>query len=358
MELIVRHDIKSPLNSIIGFSDILLHDDTLSKKHKKDVKIIWNGGINALHMINLSLGLYRMETGAYQLEAKDLNLLPIIHNVQADSNTLLLDNQQTLTIEINGQPTTQTDSFFVYAEQMLCYSMLANLIKNAIEASPKGQSVTITLQDVDGMGVISIHNQGAIPEQIRDRFFEKYATAGKSSGTGLGTYSAKLIAQTQGGDIQMTSSEMAGTKISITIPMGKSVQTLDIRMRAKPRAKKREWVGKKRQAVKQTLIREPNSEADQETVANLVALFLDQAPQHMKALKKALENPTPDHAVKEIAWLKSMASDIGIARFPSQSIRLKGKVEMEDWDDARQAFLKLENSFQQAIQALQNKDRK
>ncbi len=60
--------------------------------------------------------------------------------------------------------------------------------------------------------VIRIHNAGSVTENIHDRFFEKYVTShNDSQGTGLGTYSAKLMAEIQHGDIGMTSSEQEGT---------------------------------------------------------------------------------------------------------------------------------------------------
>jgi two-component system sensor histidine kinase/response regulator len=55
---------------------------------------------------------------------------------------------------------------------------------------------------------------------MHSTFFEKYTTSGKKGGTGLGTYSAKLIAETQGGRISMDSSEEKGTTIKITFSKG------------------------------------------------------------------------------------------------------------------------------------------
>lgn len=100
---------------------------------------------------------------------------------------------------------------------MLLYPMLANLIKNAVEASPEGDRITISLTNGDS-AVISIHNKGTVPEDVRDRFFEKYATSGKTGGTGLGTYSAKLIAETLGGRIGFDSSEGNGTTVTVVFP--------------------------------------------------------------------------------------------------------------------------------------------
>jgi len=95
--------------------------------------------------------------------------------------------------------------------------MFSNLIKNALEASPEGAAVTISM-DRESSGVVRIHNPGVVPKEIREHFFDKYVTSGKSSGTGLGTYSARLIAETQGGKIALSTSESDGTTISVLLP--------------------------------------------------------------------------------------------------------------------------------------------
>ena len=82
--------------------------------------------------------------------------------------------------------------------------MLSNLVKNALEASPDGGRVSVVLRAGTTLDVV-IANAGAVPVSIRGNFFEKYSTAGKKDGTGLGTYGARLIAETHGAKISMAS---------------------------------------------------------------------------------------------------------------------------------------------------------
>jgi len=66
---------------------------------------------------------------------------------------------------------------------------------------------------------IAIHNSGVIPASIRERFFQKFVTSGKQSGTGLGAYSAQLIARTLGGGITFQTSVEEGTTLTVSLPL-------------------------------------------------------------------------------------------------------------------------------------------
>ena len=63
-----------------------------------------------------------------------------------------------------------------------------------------------------------MRNEGAVSKEIRDRFFGKYVTVGKTKGTGLGTYSAKLIAEAQQGSIQLDCSVEGWGTVVLSLP--------------------------------------------------------------------------------------------------------------------------------------------
>jgi signal transduction histidine kinase len=119
---------------------------------------------------------------------------------------------------VGGRPASQEEDFAAQGEELLCHSMLGNLIANAVEASPEGGSLQVELSRQEGGVLLVVRNHGVVPQDMRQRFFEKYATSGKTRGTGLGTYSARLIAQAHGGDISMRTDDAAGTAVTITLP--------------------------------------------------------------------------------------------------------------------------------------------
>ncbi|NQU65223.1 MAG: hybrid sensor histidine kinase/response regulator [SAR324 cluster bacterium] len=214
---IIRHDLKTPLNAIIGYPQILLLKENLSEKGKEHIKIISDSGYRMLNMINLSLDLFKMERGVYQLQPAPVNILKVLKNIEMEMVGSRQRQELQLKIEVSGRPLGQEDTFMIFGEELLCYSLLANLLKNAVEASPEGESVTISV-DKKEAATIRIHNQGVVPEVMVEKFFDKYTTFGKTTGTGLGTYSARLITETQRGQISMTTSETDGTTITIRLP--------------------------------------------------------------------------------------------------------------------------------------------
>ena len=216
VERMTRHDLKSPLTGIIGLPEMLLGDPGLPPHVKELIGLIKEAGLKMLGMINLSLDLYKMETGTYALDPRPVDLAGVLRGVARDLEPLFSAKELTLVFETDGAPGL-AGPVTVLGEKLLLVSLFSNLLKNAAEASPEGGEVRLALTGRDRVW-ISIHNAGAVPEAVRDRFFEKYATAGKAGGTGLGAYSARLIVHNLGGDIDFLSDENHGTTLFLSIP--------------------------------------------------------------------------------------------------------------------------------------------
>ncbi|MDH5297574.1 MAG: hybrid sensor histidine kinase/response regulator, partial [Desulfobulbaceae bacterium] len=193
VDRIMRHDLKTPLNPVIGFTSLMRGSAELTDKHRSYVEMIHGAGLKMLDMINRSLDLFKMESGTYDFRPAAVDLEAVARRVAEDLS--LLAAERKVSVELAA---TQV---FAQSDEMLCYSMLSNLVKNGIEAAPAQGVVTIGLAVEGEYAVVGIHNQGVVPEAVRPTFFDKYSTAGKHGGTGLGTYSARLMAQTMRGTI-------------------------------------------------------------------------------------------------------------------------------------------------------------
>jgi len=216
VERIIQHDIKGPLINLFSLAQLVM-DGMNDISMLQAFPQILLGIRQVIHLINSAEPLRQMESGEYTPTRKPVDIYQILDTVKESLAVLSTQNKvgivlQTTTLDCSpGEPRLCGEAFLIE-------DMLMNLVKNAVEASPKEGRVTVTCQTEPGALCIIIHNAGAVPEAVRDRFFEKYATAGKVCGTGLGTYSAQLIAKAHGGRIELATSEAEGTRVTVVLP--------------------------------------------------------------------------------------------------------------------------------------------
>ncbi|MDD3312066.1 PAS domain S-box protein [Pseudodesulfovibrio sp.] len=214
VERMARHDLKTPLGAVIGLPEEIRRMGGLTPDQDRLLDIVGKAGRDMLRHINSSLSLHKMEQGDYRLELETVDVLAVLEEIRAESLSLIRDKGVSLGIEIAG---IEKDRFPARVDPPLFRSLLGNLMRNALIASPDGGTVTVTLAG-DKVLSITIRNQGEVPHAIRDTFFGKYVTAGRNSGTGLGTYSARLIARTHGGDILLDASQPGSTGVTVILP--------------------------------------------------------------------------------------------------------------------------------------------
>lgn len=216
VERIARHDLKTPLASIASVPRLLREHRAPDPAENELLGVVERAALRVLSMVNLSLDLFRMEEGTYRLRAQAVDVGAMVQTVVRELQAHARSKNVRLAVDLPPQPA------YAQGEELLCYSTIANLMKNALEASPEDGVVRATVKrvsDANGEAVgIDIHNAGQVPEEIRGRFFEKYATHGKAGGTGLGAYSARLMARVQRGSLRMTSSA-EGTTLSLRLPV-------------------------------------------------------------------------------------------------------------------------------------------
>ena len=218
----MRHDLKSPLIGIRGLAGLLLKVDNLTDKQRKATSMIQELGERMLGFIDRTRDLFQMEEGNYKLKPQEVNLLSIFRRTEKALGPLTLKRRTEFVFTLFGQRTSLETEYVVLGEEYLLEMMFANLIKNAIEASPEGGTISISIDTVERLGrtfhLIDIHNMGVVPMDMHEKFFEPYTTNGKEDGTGLGTHNALLVARTHKGNITFTTSEEEGTHVTVCLP--------------------------------------------------------------------------------------------------------------------------------------------
>ena len=123
-----------------------------------------------------------------------------------------------LEILVSGKPLESDSHCLCLGDPHLLRTALQNLLVNALEASPPEAKVVIEITSNKNC-IIKITNNGVVPVEIRDTFFDKYSTSGKFNGTGIGTYSARMMVKAMGGDITMsTSDDDNQTVVTVRMP--------------------------------------------------------------------------------------------------------------------------------------------
>jgi signal transduction histidine kinase len=216
VERITRHDMKGPLSGVIGLVQSLADADNLTEDQKESIRMIEETALQVLDMINLSNELFKIETQRFVLKPQVVTVVQIIRRIaELLRRPFAVKN---LTIAVATPHGVTDEELMAIGDSMLCYSLFQNLLKNACEAAPENSTVTITIHRGAPMK-ITLENQGVVPAAIRETFFEKFATADKQGGTGLGTYSAKLLVEAQNGSIAMETSDADNrTCITLTLP--------------------------------------------------------------------------------------------------------------------------------------------
>ena len=212
VERITRHDLKSPLSASLTTAEQLLDSAYLGIEQRESIELIRDATREVIDLINRSLDVFKMECGTYQCNPSSIDLVKLTQRVVNEFRASA--KEQGIVINFDGPLLA-----FGLVEESTTRSALGNLIKNAVEASSSGHKVSVQVGLNEDHIEICIHNPSAIPEDIRETFFAKYATSGKSGGTGIGTYSAKLMIEAQHGSIHFDSSVSEGTNIFINLPI-------------------------------------------------------------------------------------------------------------------------------------------
>lgn len=215
---IVRHDLKAPLNGIINLPQLIRLQGNLTSEQEEYLQLIEDSGRSMLRQIDMSLDIMRIEQGRYVCTPAPCDLAGILREVAASLGRAFSGKDVAVDVFLGGRPLRPEDTLYAWGEERLCHPLLANLVVNAMEASPPGGRVAIALEAEECAQVI-IRNAGAVPQSLRGRFFEKYATSGKTTGTGLGTYSSRLFAEAQGGGVELDASAPGATTLIVRLPL-------------------------------------------------------------------------------------------------------------------------------------------
>ena len=214
----VSHELKTPLTSIKGFTDMLSSGMVTSPADQK--RFITMIGVEVdrlIDLINDILKLSELESVAIDQTEERSAVLDAAH----DTASLLEPSAKAagVTLAVEGEPAT------VAVPMSRLKELLFNLMGNGIKYSENGGTVTTRVHVQDGKAVISVEDHGiGIPEEDQSRVFERFyrvekGRARKNGGTGLGLAIVKHITQLYGGTVSLESQVGKGSTFTVILPI-------------------------------------------------------------------------------------------------------------------------------------------
>jgi len=217
----ISHELRIPLNSVIGFSEIMLDHDIPADQRKMYLGQIQRGGQHLLGLVNDVLDLAKVEAGHMELNLERVPLRELM--VGCVDVIRGMSNPKRLTVLTHCEPTDAV----VTADPVRLRQILYNLLSNAVKFTPPGGQISVSAR-VDAAGaVISVRDNGIgiRPEDKRVIFepFGQADTTARAQGTGLGLPLVRELVGLHGGRVWLESAPGAGSCFSFTLPSGRDV---------------------------------------------------------------------------------------------------------------------------------------
>jgi len=217
---ILAHDIKNPLSSIYGISELLVTDyDKLTQKEKKVfTQDIHTLSTNLFEMINTLLTWSISQNGMIAHRPEPFSIASLCR--KSVQNLQIVAKQKDIMLLSQAE-----DELSVFADENMILSVLHNLVNNAIKYSYHGSKIDIEARQTNGFAVISVIDSGiglSPASQAKlfryDQHFLCKGTAGES-GTGLGLILCKDFVEKNGGTISVESAVDKGSTFIFTLPV-------------------------------------------------------------------------------------------------------------------------------------------
>jgi two-component system, OmpR family, sensor histidine kinase VicK len=211
---IASHEMKTPTQAILGFSELV---ETHPEKSGEMIHAIKKNAERLQRLTNDILDVARIESQSLRLNKESVNIHDKIQNVIRD-----LENQIPSSKTPRISFVCPKEPIFVQADKVRLYGVLANILNNAVKFTKKGTIVVMVNMKGNDEVVISVKDSGTgIHPEIIPRLFTKFATK-SDTGTGLGLFISKGVVEAHGGKIWAeNNSDGRGTTVCFTLPLDK-----------------------------------------------------------------------------------------------------------------------------------------
>ena len=212
----VTHELKTPLTSILGYSQLITNDIARQEDVKKFVSIIEQNAENLMEMINDIMKISNLES-MDGFSREYLQLDEIVNHIAMQEKTTAHTRNVTIT--------SQVEKISIMADENQMYQLVSNLVSNAVKYNKENGQVNINLYREENSAVLTVADTGiGIPQQHLDKIFERFYVVDKSrnkniSSTGLGLSIVKHIVKAHNGTVSVNSTQGQGTEFIVKLPI-------------------------------------------------------------------------------------------------------------------------------------------
>ena len=222
----MSHDIRTPINAIIGFTTLALSNIDDTDRVKDYLGKTLASSNHLLSLINDVLDMSRIESGKIHLEEVEVNLSDVLHDLKTIVSGQIYAKQ--LELYMDAMDVTDED---VYCDKTRLNQILLNLLSNAIKFTPAGGTVSVRVRQlagkVRGCGQYEFRikdNGIGMSQEFAQKIFEPFerertSTVSGIQGTGLGMAITKNIVDMMGGTIEVQTAQGKGTEFTVCVPM-------------------------------------------------------------------------------------------------------------------------------------------
>ena len=219
----MSHDIRTPMNAIVGFSCLLEKNLRNERKAKEYLEKIQSSGNLLLRIINQVLEMARIESGTAVLQLKAEDMDALFHRV----NTVFEEDVRKKNLQYHA--VLDVRHHYVVCDQTKLQEIMLNIISNAIKYTPEGHSIYVEVHEAVSENpskiryIFSCEDTGiGMSEEYLPHIYEEFSrehstTENKVPGTGLGLPIIKSMIELMGGSIQVESRQGIGTKFTIDL---------------------------------------------------------------------------------------------------------------------------------------------
>lgn len=224
--LSMSHDIRTPMNAIIGFTNIALHQNMVSDIHDS-LKKVQQSSNHLLSLLNDVLDFSRIESGKVAISPEPVDITQLTDNVQAIMNGLLYNRD--LKFEVHRESLKNP---YVLADVVRIREVLVNLLGNAVKFTKDGGEITLDISSYPGADEKHIitryvvrDNGIGMSEEFQKKLFDPFSQEDDANartqykGTGLGMAITKKYVDMMGGSIAVESKKGVGATFTVEIPL-------------------------------------------------------------------------------------------------------------------------------------------